>query len=250
MSSYEAFAFYYDHLTKNVNYPERADYYCTLFSRLNHNMGITLDLACGTGSLTLELKKRGIDVYGIDGSSSMLSIAQEKAIEQQVQILFLCQKMQELDLYGTVDTVLCTLDSINHLTTEQDVQKAFQKVSLFLNPDGYFVFDLNTIYKHKTILANHTFIYDTDTVFCTWQNHYFASDHRVEITLDFFEKQDNQSYLRYSECFFERAYTIQTIEKMLNHAGLSLVAVYDDLSFQLPVPTSQRVVCVAQKQEN
>lgn len=142
MSSYTAFARYYDSLTLNVNYPERAKYLCNLFSRYSHHTGITLDLACGTGSLTVELAKRGLDIYGIDGSMSMLSVAQQKTADNDLNILFLCQQMQYIDLYGTVDTVVCALDSINHLTSEKDVQSAFQRVSLFLNEDGFFVFDV------------------------------------------------------------------------------------------------------------
>ena len=102
--SYSTFAFYYDALTGNVDYRARADYLCRLLERLGHAPGITLDLACGTGSLTLELARRGLDVYGVDGSLEMLSVAKQKASEAGLDVLFLCQRMQSIDLYGTVDT--------------------------------------------------------------------------------------------------------------------------------------------------
>ena len=105
--SYASFAQYYDSLTHNVEYARRADYLCTLLAHLGHAPGLTLDLACGTGSLTVELAKRGMDIYGIDGSADMLSVARQKAAESGLDLLFLCQKMQKLDLYGTVDTVIC-----------------------------------------------------------------------------------------------------------------------------------------------
>ena len=148
MSSYAYFAGYYDELTRNVDYGKQADYLEALCHRLGHAPGLSLDLACGTGSLTVELCRRGWDIYGVDGSPEMLSAAMQKASEEGLHILFLCQKMQRIDLYGTVDTVVCTLDSINHLTSPQDVQRTFDRVSLFLNPGGYFIFDANTIYKH------------------------------------------------------------------------------------------------------
>ena len=149
--SYASFAQYYDSLTHNVEYARRADYLCTLLAHLGHAPGLTLDLACGTGSLTVELAKRGMDIYGIDGSADMLSVARQKAAESGLDLLFLCQKMQKLDLYGTVDTVICALDSINHLTLEKDVQTAFDRVSLFMNPGGWFLFDVNTVYKLSLI---------------------------------------------------------------------------------------------------
>ena len=86
--SYTAFADYYDALTRNVEYEKRADYLCRLWDSLGHDPGITLDLACGTGSLTLALAQRGIDVYGVDGSPEMLSVAQQKAVNAGRSLLF------------------------------------------------------------------------------------------------------------------------------------------------------------------
>ncbi|QEY34062.1 class I SAM-dependent methyltransferase [Caproiciproducens galactitolivorans] len=244
--SYSAFARYYDNLTQNVGYSERADYICALLKRFKHDAGLTLDLACGTGSLTIELAKRKIDVYGIDASASMLSVAQQKAAENGLQLLFLCQKMQNIDLYGTVDTVICMLDSINHLTSERDVQKTFSRVSLFLNPGGYFLFDINTLYKHQYVLGNHTFVYDTDEVYCVWQNSFDEKTGRVGIMLDFFER-DGCTYRRASEHFYERAYDIQKILSMLTQAGLETVGLFDDLSFEKPGDQAERIVVVAKK---
>lgn len=164
MSGYSVFAQYYDELTRNVRYAERAEYFLALLKRLEHAPGLTLDLACGTGSLTLELFCRGVDIYGVDASVAMLSQAREKCMNVGADILFLCQKMQSIDLYGTVDTVICSLDSINHLKDEQEVQQVFSKVSFFMNPGGVFLFDLNTLYKHEMVLGNNVFVYDMENV--------------------------------------------------------------------------------------
>mgnify|MGYP000233479173 CR=1 FL=1 len=170
MRSYSVFAQYYDELTSNVEYPKRAEYLLELMERLGHAPGLTLDLACGTGSLTLELYKRGVDIYGIDGSVEMLSEARTKCAEAGADILFLCQNMLSIDLYGTVDTALCTLDSLNHLKNGEELQRVFEKVSFFMNPGGYFLFDMNTLYKHQVVLGNETYVYDMDHVYCVWQN--------------------------------------------------------------------------------
>lgn len=244
--SYSSFARYYDSLTHNVEYEKRADYLCALLERLNHSAGITLDLACGTGSLTIALAKRGLDVYGIDGSPSMLSVAQQKAAENELNLLFLCQQMQSIDLYGTVDTVICALDSINHITSENDVLKTFERVSLFLDPNGYFIFDMNTIYKHKHVLANHVFIYDTDDVYCVWQNQLEEKSNRVGITLDFFGREGN-AYYRSSEHFYERAYRTELMVSLLSKAGLETVGLFDDLSFNAPNDQTERIIVVAKK---
>ena len=62
MAGYSVFAQYYDRLTANAGYSRRAEYFLALLERLGHAPGLTLDLACGTGSLTLELFQRGVDV--------------------------------------------------------------------------------------------------------------------------------------------------------------------------------------------
>ena len=68
MNGYEAFARYYDELTKNVSYQKRADYFLQLIQKFGSSGPILLDLACGTGSLSVELARRGCDVIGVDAS--------------------------------------------------------------------------------------------------------------------------------------------------------------------------------------
>lgn len=245
VAGYNSFSEYYDSLMKNVWYKARAEYILEVFKRLDHNMGLSLDLACGTGSLTLELAKRGVDIYGVDASYDMLSHAREKAAHENLDILFLCQKMQSLDLYGTIDTCICTLDSINHMVNISDVQKTFDRVALFMNKGGYFLFDVNTIYKHQQILGDNTFVYDAPEVFCVWQNS-LKENNLVNIELDFFEKEGNV-YYRSSEKFCERAYSHEEITSMLEKSGFDIVSVFADMTFESPKPDSQRAIYVARK---
>lgn len=244
-TSYDVFADFYDSLTLNVDYKARADYIMKVFEKHNHNMGLTLDLACGTGNLTIELKKRGVDIYGIDGCQEMLSQALDKAYEEELGILFLCQQMENIDLYGTIDTCICTLDSINHITDIEKVQKAFDRVSLFMNKGGCFLFDVNTVYKHREILGNNTFVYDTDDVYCVWQNTLLEND-VVNIDLDFFEEKGG-AYYRSEQHFSERAYSHQQLTEMLEKAGFSVEGVYGDMTMDSPKETEQRVIYLARK---
>lgn len=245
MDSYGVFADFYDELTQNVDYKSRAEYFLEILRRHNHSPGLTLDLACGTGNLTIILKQLGVDVYGVDASGEMLSVAREKSAEKGLDILFICQLMQELDLYGSIDTCVCTLDSINHITDIEDVQKAFDRVALFTNPDGVFLFDVNTVYKHRNILADNTFVYDTDDVYCVWQNS-LKENNTVNIDLTFFYP-DGDVYRREDENFCERAYTDEELRSMLSHSGFSVEAVYGDMSFDPVSKETQRAIYVARK---
>lgn len=226
MESYASFALFYDELTHNVNYKERAEFFLDKLNEIGHLPGLTLDLACGTGSLTLELLKRGIDAFGVDASPQMLSVAKDKAYEQGFpEAFYICQKMQKLELYAPVDTIMCMLDGINHLPSFDDVRVTFDKAHKYLNPGGVFIFDMNTVYKHKEILAHNTFVYDMENVFCCWQNSYNKDD-SVDITLDFFAK-NGTAYRRFTENFTERAYEEQRIEAALREAGFTQVLIYD-----------------------
>ena len=208
MGGYADFAAFYDRLTDDVGYPQRAEYIAGLLAEHGVQTGMVLDLACGTGSLTLELSRRGYEMIGVDASPDMLCAAQEKCAQAGAEVLFLCQPMEALNLYGTVNAAVCTLDSLNHITDLDTLREVFRRVALFLEPGGVFVFDVNTPYKHRQVLGDHTFVYDLEGLYCVWQNAYCAEDASVEILLDFFEEEAGGSYTRYGEQFTEQ--TAQT----------------------------------------
>lgn len=246
MAGYGGFAWYYDRLTGNVDYPARAAYFDRLIRQwVKRPPELLLDLACGTGSLSLELDRLGYDVIGADGSNEMLSVAIEKKYDAQADIMFLCQDMDKLDLYGTIDATVCALDSLNHITDPGTVQKVFDRVSLFTAPGGVFIFDVNTLYKHREVLANNTFVYDYDDLFCVWQNS-CEDGVTVDISLDIFARDEGEErYERYSEAFTERAYSHEEILGFLRSSGLELLAVYGDDSMEPPGETTQRAIYVA-----
>lgn len=244
MSGYDAFAEVYDKLTDNIEYKKRADYVSALFDRYGvRGKEPILDLACGTGSLTIELAKLGYDMIGVDSAYAMLSQAQNKKYEENVDVLFLCQDMTELDLYGTISGAVCMLDSLNHLDSAEDVKRTIEKVGLFMEHGGIFIFDVNTIYKHREILGNNTFVYDCDDVYCVWQNS-LNDDDSVDISLDIFEREDGV-YYRSGEEFSERAYPIGQYKKWLGDAGFELLHIYDEMGDRELNDRTQRAVFVA-----
>ena len=136
--AYGAIARVYDRLNAEIDYSAWADFVEACFARyLKEKPELLLDLACGTGSMTLELLRRGYDMIGVDASPDMLSVAWERADEQALEgALFLLQDMRSFELYGTVGAVTCCLDSINYLLTAEDVRTTFATVHNYLDPDG------------------------------------------------------------------------------------------------------------------
>ena len=88
MSGYSFFSSVYDTLTENVNYSARADYIADLLADNGIEGGILLDLACGTGTLSIEMANKGFEVIGVDASADMLSVAMNNAYESGKNILF------------------------------------------------------------------------------------------------------------------------------------------------------------------
>ncbi len=241
--SYGVFARYYDALTGNVEYGKKAGYLHELMQKYKPGCTLIVDLACGTGSLSVRLSELGYDVIGVDMSPEMLMEAREKSPDS---ILYLCQPMQRLDLYGTVDAMVCVLDSVNHITKPTVLQEAFKRVSLFLEPDGVFIFDANTPYKHECVLGSNTFVYDTDEVYCVWQNTQ-GRDGTVGINLDFFERDEDGLYCRSSEAFCERVYSLDELRDMLAHAGMEICEMYDDYTYCAPNEKTERIVYICKK---
>ncbi len=243
---YTYFAEFYDELMQDVDYKKRTAYLMKLFKRYSTAPALLLDAACGTGGFSNEFAKSGVEVIGVDMSEDMLEIAREKSIDSGNDILFLCQKLEELDLYGTVDGAVCCLDSLNHITDLKTLQKAINRIALFLEEGKLFIFDVNTEYKHKCVLGDNIFVIEDDDIYCVWANNYNSKNNMVDISLDFFIKE-NDKYNRYSEEFSERAYTEDELKIVIKNAGLEIVEIFDDLTEKPLIDTSERAIYVTRK---
>lgn len=247
INEYAAFAEFYDRLTADVDYPARADYFLKLFDRCGVTPGSLLDLACGSGTLSLELSARGADVIGVDGSEDMLALAQDKARRAGRSLLFLHQDMRRLDLYGTVDGAVCTLDSLNHLLDTGSLAEIFRRLHLFIAPGGVLLFDVNTPYKHRHILGDNSFVYEEEDFLCVWRNHLIERTCEVEMLLDFFIETPDGRYERLTDRVRERAYSRRTWEQLLEAAGFERLGVFGDGGFDPPVEAEERWVFAARR---
>lgn len=245
--SYSYFARFYDLLTDNAEYAEAAERYTTLAAQHGKGQGKALDLGCGTGSLSLELCRRCYEVIGCDISSDMLSYAYNKLLGNGYTVQFICQDMTELELGQQVDVIFSYLDCLNHLPSAEAVNQTFRQCAANLNEGGLLIFDVNTIYKHREVLADNAFVLDRDGVFCAWQNFYNEDDNSVEILLDFFEEEKVGRYERYAEELVEIAYELKDIEDWLAQAGFEVLGIYDGLSDSPVTENSERAVFCARK---
>lgn len=243
---YNNFAYVYDKLTLDIDYSKWADYVEGIIKKNKVRASMILELGCGTGSFGLEMAKRGYEMICLDLSADMLDCAAEKAAREGADILFLNQDMCSFELYGTVDVIVCLLDSFNYMTSLPQVERLFKLVHNYLNPGGLFIFDVNTRYKFENILSDNIFYEIRDDVTYIWENEYNPKTKKARFDLTFFVKQ-NELYERFDETHYERAYSDAEVMGFINNSKLKLTAKYDALKFKKPSDTSQRTFYVCRK---
>lgn len=249
MSQYEGLANCYDEFTEDVSYPRWADYFEKLFRTHGTKVESVLDLACGTGTLSYILAERGYEVIGVDASPDMLSQATAKECpDGAIPPLFLCQEMEELDLYGTVDAALSSLDSISYLDGYDALDATLSRLRFFVRPDGLFIFDVNTEHKFRTI-DGECFMRDGDDDVCIWRAAYDEEEKRCLMMVDVF-RAEGELWSRSFEEHEEYAFSPEEIKKALEKNGFSLEASYDELSDAPPHDGSMRVFYVARRRND
>lgn len=242
MQCYIDFAKIYDSLIcDDIDYEGIADFVQECFKKTGKKPQLMLDLACGTGTLTDILAKRGYDMIGADLSADMLSVAREK----NPDILYLCQDMRKFELYGTVDAVLCMTDSLNYITDYNDLCTVFRLVKNYLNPNAPFIFDMNSHYKLSEIISDNTFTFDNDDVYYIWENEYDKDERTADFYLTFFVQDESGSYTRFDENHTQKAYTQDEVINALKNSGFSDINVYDGYSFSGADEKSERLVYIA-----
>ena len=247
MEAYSDFAKVYDLFMDNVNYEEWSQYLCEILKENGIDEGLVLELGCGTGTMTELMAGAGYDMIGVDNSEEMLAEAMEKRTESGHDILYLLQDMQEFELYGTVRAVISVCDCMNYLLEEEELCEVFSLVNNYLDPGGLFVFDMNTVYKYQELLGSQTIAENRPEGSFIWENDYDAQTGINVYELALFLPREDGLYEKSEEVHYQRAYSCETITKMIKKAGLELVAVYDAYTKNAPEETSGRLTFIARE---
>ncbi len=245
--AYNRFAWFYDEFNGEADYD--ALYRYALAQLQGHGIrdGILADLGCGTGDLTLMLAQAGYDLIGVDQSEEMLAVLREKADALGVAggLLLLHQDILELDLYGTIRAAVSTFDTFNHIGPAGRFCKAVERAGFFMEQGGVFIFDLNTPYKHREVLAGRSFTLEAPDAICRWQNRYDPATGRVDISLDILDRETGEHW---AEQFPEYSYSLGEVREALAKAGFALESVRDGEDFGPLRRDSQRMILTAVKQ--
>lgn len=245
MDAYRALADSYDRLTNDVDYGATVDFYRQILNNEGLSPRTAVDLACGTGSVSVILAEMGLQVIGVDISEDMLCAAYQKIQDMENPPLFICQPLQALQLPRGVDLAVCALDSMDYITDPKDCQEAIRRVFRVLNPGGCFIFDVNTPEKLKA-MDGQVFLDEDDDVYCVWRGEFDYSTNICTYAMDLFQRQGN-TWERSFEEHREYAYTAEELVKYLRQAGFTHIEVFGDRHMEAPGPDDQRIYLKARK---
>ena len=245
MNAYHALAASYDRLTNDVDYKAIVAFYQQILQRENVCPKSAVDLACGTGSVALLLAEKYERVLGVDISEEMLTVALQRAMEQEKIPMFICQPLQELHLPRAVDMAVCALDGLDYILDPRDCKEAICRVYKALNPGGIFIFDVNTPEKLRA-MDGQVFLDEDDDVYCVWRGEFDEKTNICSYGMDLFQRQ-GEKWCRSFEEHREYAYTVEQLREYLKAAGFTHIRVYADGRLEAPRPGEQRVYFSARK---
>lgn len=245
MDAYHALAASYDRLTNDVDYQAVVDFYFQILEHEGLSPRTALDLACGTGSVSVLLAEKGLDVTAVDISEEMLCEASRKAMEHDVPVRFVCQPLQKLCVPRAVDLAVCALDSLDYITDPRDCQKAIYRIYKSLNPGGCFIFDVNTPEKLRA-MDGQVFLDEDDDVYCVWRGEFDEKTNICSYGMDLFQREGDVWHRSFEE-HCEYAYSEKQLIGYLKDAGFTDIQVFGDRRFAPPEVGEQRIYLKARK---
>lgn len=245
MGAYEALAASYDRLTNDVDYGATVAFYREILAQEGLRPRTAVDLACGTGTVSILLAQQGLRVIGVDMSEEMLTVAQQKAGDMDNPPRFVCQHLQKLVLPRGVDLAVCALDSLDYITDPNDCAEAIRRVYRALNPGGILIFDVNTPEKLRA-MDGQVFLDEDEDVYCVWRGEFDERTNICSYGMDLFQRQ-GRLWRRSFEEHREYAYSAEQLTGYLKAAGFTNIRVYGDRRLEPPRSGEQRIYFKARK---
>lgn len=247
MRAYDALAGAYDALTYDIPYETILIFWETVLSSLGKQPRAVLDMACGTGSLSVLLATKGYSVLGSDISEEMLTEAADKASDLENPPFFICQSMQALALPQKVDWIVSCLDGINYLTDPADCREAFRRCYENLAEGGVLSFDINSAYKLRN-LDGEVWLDENEDTYCVWRTEFEERENICYYGMDIFTRLEDDTWQRDFEEHRQYAYGVEELKTYLTEAGFGEVRIFGDLTMDAPRENTQRIFFCAVKE--
>lgn len=237
---YDSFAGLYDDLFDPEQYQNWHQY---TKNRLGDGVKTILDLAGGSGRLSVMLAEDGYSVCDLDFAPAMLSLADEHAREAGVDVSLVQSDMRDLSGVGQFDAVVSYADSLCYLESFSDVQETLTQVFQHLKTGGHFLFDVWSTYQTDHVFPGYCYNYESDDQRRAFMWRSYGDDdvdHGVIHELTFFSQVDDGHYKRQHETHFERTYPLEQWRQALQKVGFKKLAVSANFGQSNLTPTTTR----------
>lgn len=227
--AYQQMASLYDELMTHAPYDEWVDFTEQIFKESGKSMKKIADLGCGTGEITTKLASKGYEMIGVDYSQDMLTYAENKANNKNLDIKWLHQDIKELEGLNELDAAISYCDVLNYITEPEQLQLTFDHVYKSLKVGGLFLFDVHGIDYIMDNYINQTFADVTDEASYVWFCTPGEAVGEMYHDLTFFYLNDGK-YERFDEQHHQRTFQSEFYINLLISSGFENVKVYADFS--------------------
>ncbi len=141
---FKAYADIYDTLYQDKNYEKECDFLEETFHHFaSEGVKSILDMGCGTGGHAIPLAERGYEVFGIDRSERMLSVAREKMDDAGLsgKVQFKTADVRDCVIGETFDAVIAMFAVLSYQVSNDDLFSVIKTARSHLRPGGLFVCD-------------------------------------------------------------------------------------------------------------
>lgn len=248
--SYKEFATVYDQLMMDMPYDQWLQFAQDVWNSFQLKPTTVVDLGCGTGTIAISLAKQGMNVTGIDLSSTMLEIAEDKWKSEHNhvgQLQLIEADMSQWSLHEQVDSVISFCDCLNYIVDEDNLLATFYATYNGLKAGGIFTFDVHDISRFEEYAEEQPFVYDEDGISYIWTSDYDDEEHIIDHQLAIFVEQSDGRYRRIDEEHTQRAYEPQWLYGALQSVGFSEVHIYREFELSPYDEHTKRLFFVAIK---
>ncbi|BDU50002.1 class I SAM-dependent DNA methyltransferase [Haliovirga abyssi] len=223
------FAYIYDEVMEIANYNEWYDFLKLMLKDINFNGTDIMDLGCGTGEILIRLYKDGYKVLGVDISSDMLSVAQDKMVEDGISIPLVNMDMRELRLPVEVDLVVSFFDTINYLTSENELETTLENIYKHLPKNGFFIFDIVTRKLIDDMFENNIFLDEREEITIIWRHFYNEEEGLDDFHTVYFVEFEKNYYKKIEEFHQKKIFEIGVVEKIAEKVGFKIAKKYENI---------------------
>lgn len=246
---YQNFAYFYDELMSHAPYDKWIQLTKDIIEEYNLVNPSIVDLGCGTGEITLGLTSETNNLTGVDYSAEMLSIAMNKATEENKRINWIKQDIRQLEGFNNIDLIVSYCDVINYITKVSEVEKVFEHVYASLSDSGVFTFDVHSQAYVINQLINQTFADVSENTAYIWYCHEGDKVGAMEHEITFFVKNEDETYEKMTEYHYQQVFSIEFYKEALQKAGFQNIKISNDFDLTNEKLTSEtdRIFITAKK---